>query len=158
VHLMKFFIVLFVLLSLAFAEESFNFEELYGTWTLESIRGNSYVTFGEVKAKDKSEGLTLQFLRNGKVYIKGSDVFYFYNIEYGQLVISKHKNQKNNHFIPANHNIDRLYKEWSFQGCPIVKYAQKGLTGVYDHGGYQMCHVETAPQPTYSVPNPLDKH
>ena len=87
--------------------------------------------------------------------MKGRDIFYFYNIEYGQLAISKHKNQKNNFFVPANHNIDRFYKEWSFQGCPIVKYSQKGLGGTYDNRGYQMCHIEMAPQPTYSVPDPL---
>ena len=155
---MKFLIPILLFINLVHSKELFTFEELYGTWTLESIRGNSYVTFGEIKAKDKSEGLSLQFLRNGKVYIKGTDVFYFYNIEYGELVLSKHKNQKNNKFSPANHNIDRLYKEWEFQGCPIVKYSQKGLSGTYDHSGYQMCHIEVAPQPTYNVPNPLPKY
>jgi len=152
-------LILIVCLSLVlFSKQSFDFKELYGTWTLESIKGNSYVTFGEVKAKRKDEGLTLQFLQNGKVYVKGRDTFYFYNIEYGKLVLSKHKNQKNNHFTPSNHNIDRLYKDQSFQGCPIVKYSQKGLTATYDHGGYQMCHIEVAPQPTYSVENPLKEH
>lgn len=150
-------LVAFLALSV-FAKESFEFEELYGTWSLESIRGNSYVVFGEVKTKSKKEGLILQFLRNGKVYIKGTDTFYFYNIEYGKLVLSKHKNQKSNQFIPANHNIDRIYKDHSFQGCPIVKYSQKGLTATYDHGGYQMCHIEVAPQPIYSVDNPLSTH
>lgn len=152
---MMFFLLLNALL---FAQDNFSFKELYGTWTLESIRGNSYAVFGEIKAKSKEEGLRLQFLQNGKVYVKGTEVFYYYNIEYGKLVISKHKNQKNNHFLPANHNIDRLYKEQNFQGCPIVKYSQKGLTSTYDHGGYQMCHIEVAPQPTYMVPNPLEEN
>jgi len=154
----KFFIVSVLLISSVFAQQNFTFKELYGTWTLESIRGNSYVVFGEVKAKRKGDSLTLQFIQNGKVYVKGTDVFYYYNIEYGKLVLSKHKNQKNNHFSPANHNIDRLYKDQNFQGCPIVKYSQKGLTATYDHGGYQMCHIEVAPKPTYNVENPLEQH
>jgi len=154
---MKFFIVNVLLITSLLASQGFSFNELYGTWTLESIRGNSYVVFGEVKTKKKGDSLTLQFLKNGKVYVKGTNVFYYYNIEYSKLVLSKHKNQKNNHFFPANHNIDRLYKDQSFQGCPIVKYAKKGLTATYDHGGYQMCHIEVAPQPTYTVDNPLDR-
>lgn len=155
---MKFITIILLFISIAQAKESFTFAEIYGTWSLESMRGNSYVTFGEVKAKSKKEGLTLQFLKNGKVYVKGTDVFYFYNIEYGQLVLSKHKEQKNNKFSPSQHNIDRLYKEWEFQGCPIVKYSQKGLGKTYDHSGYQMCHIEESPQPTYSVKNPLQEH
>ncbi|PHR55263.1 MAG: hypothetical protein COA44_11190 [Arcobacter sp.] len=155
---MKQIFILLCISSFLFSNQSFIFTELYGTWTLESIRGNSYVVFGEVKAKRKGDSLSLQFLQNGKVYVKGTEVFYYYNIEYGKLVLSKHKNQKNNHFVPANHNIDRLYKDQSFQGCPIVKYSQKGLTAIYDNGGYQMCHIELAPQPTYTVPNPLEEH
>jgi hypothetical protein len=34
----------------AWAAEAFSFDELYGTWSIESIKGNSYATFGEVKS------------------------------------------------------------------------------------------------------------
>lgn len=120
---------------------NFNYQYLYGEWTLNNLNGKSGVSFGKTMKTGRNASINLEFVNNGKYKIVyANNHKYYFKIHNGKLYISDKYNYLDNAIkYNKKYHVDILYLERQEDDCYILKYKQKKFIGYYNKSGYLFC-------------------
>lgn len=115
---------------------------LFADFTHRNIRGiweiSSYKTTEVVFGDTHSEYLEVQFMGGGRAQVVTTGEMYFYEIENGNLVISKNRPNRKGKFI----NQDVIASGgMADNGCLNVKYVDKNIATYWNKSSFQMCKM-----------------